>query len=284
MEKIEYNTGLIQESKVLHLSTQTTSCIPLNGAYKSKVAYDVRGYLNMDGDDSIEYVTVEMPYAVLTNSNYIVNENNNKLVVTWGGSTNTYTLILGNYTVSTFTALLYTYLPSASGWTITTNSTTNTYTFSLSTGAFSFLGTSTCDYIIGFSGTVSSVANTIIMSRTYCFLPIPRFIIHCNILNDGINLGTNSSVACSDVLASIPNTARNNGQVIYENNSGSFLVKNLNIGNIEISITDDNNRLINFLGISSYFQLKFTIFRRYIQKPMRFNQLADYINKTTNFE
>lgn len=279
MEKIEYGNDLIKDSKVLHLSTQTTGSILLNGSYKSKASYDVRGYLNFENDDSIEYITVQMPYAVMCNSNYIVNEYNNTLIVTWGGSTNTYTLTQGNYSVSTFITHLYTFLPSASGWTITANSTTNVFTFSLSTGNFSFLGTSTCDYIIGFSGTTSSTANTLTMPRTYNFLPIPRFIIHCNILNDGIILGTNSVIAGSDILASVPNVARNNGQVIYESPTTEFLVKNLNFGMITITITDDNNRPINFNGVSSYFQLKFNIFRKYIKKPLRFEQLAEYINK-----
>jgi hypothetical protein len=98
-------------------------------------------------------------------------------------------------------------------------------------------------------------------------------------LNDGIILGTNSNAAGSDILASVPNVARNNGQVIYENPSGEFVVRNLSFPVITISITDDNNRLINFNGVSSYFVLKFNIFRRYIKKPMRFEQLAEHINK-----
>jgi hypothetical protein len=67
--------------------------------------------------------------------------------------------------------------------------------------------------------------------------------------------------------------------VVYENNASEFLVKNLALGLITISITDDNGRLINFNGVSSYFVLKFNIFRRYIKKPMRFERLVDYINK-----
>jgi hypothetical protein len=82
MEKIEYGNDLIKDSKVLHLSTQTTGSILLNGSYKSKASYDVRGYLNFENDDSIEYITVQMPYAVMCNSNYIVNEYNNTLIVT----------------------------------------------------------------------------------------------------------------------------------------------------------------------------------------------------------
>ena len=65
MEKINYIGGLVKDSKVIHISTQTSSSILLNGSYKSKCEYDVRGYLNFDDDESIEYVTVQMPYAVM---------------------------------------------------------------------------------------------------------------------------------------------------------------------------------------------------------------------------
>ena len=65
METISYTNQIIKDTKVLHLSTQTTSCILLNGSMKSKAAYDVRGYLNFENDDSIEYITLQMPYVVM---------------------------------------------------------------------------------------------------------------------------------------------------------------------------------------------------------------------------
>lgn len=283
MDKIEFNSELVKDTKVLHLSTQTTSSVLLNGSYKSKATYDVRGYLNFDNDDSIEYITLQMPYAVMCNSNYIVNEYNNLLsVTTYSGvtpTTATYTLTQGNYSLSTFTALLKTYLTTGNGWTITSDATTNKYTFANGlVTSFTFNAASTCDYIIGFSGDTSG-ATTLTMPRSYNFLPIPRFVIHCNILSDGIILGTNSNVASSDVLATIPNVSRNNGQIIYENNSSEFMVRNLNWTSLTISITDDNNRLINFNGVSSYFVLKFNIFRRNIKKPMKFENLVEHINK-----
>lgn len=279
MEKIEYGE-LIKDTKVLHLSTQTTGSIPLNGSMKSKVAYDVRGYLDFENDDSIEYVTVQMPYAVLSNSNYMLNQYNNKLAMTINGSNYLYTLTLGNYTAQTFKTMVLALLPS--GFTMDYSLITNKYTFTY-TSNFSLNSGSTCDYIIGFSGTESaSLAGAIYSltcSRSYNFLPIPRFIIHCNILNDGIILGTNSALAGSDIIASVPNNSKSNGQIVYENIASEFIVKTYNFGQLVITITDDNNREIDFLGISSYFQLKFNIFRRSIKKPMKFHSLAEHINK-----
>jgi hypothetical protein len=44
----------------------------LNGDYKSKALYDLRDIVNFANDDTIDFVEVSMPYAVITNSNYIV--------------------------------------------------------------------------------------------------------------------------------------------------------------------------------------------------------------------
>lgn len=280
METIEYRNDLLKDTKILHLSTQTTSCIPLNGSMKSKVAYDVRGYLDFENDESIEYITVQMPYAVMSNSNYMLNQYNNKLFMTINGLDYLYNLTLGNYTAQSFKTLVLSYLPS--GFTMDYSQITNKYTFTYS-APFSLNLGSTCDYIIGFSGTeTAALVNTtytLVCSKSYNFLPIPRFIIHCNILNDGIILGTNSILAASDIIASIPNNSKSNGQIVYENIASEFVLKTYNIAQIVITITDDNNREIDFLGISSYFQLKLNIFRRSIKRPMRFHNLVDYATK-----
>lgn len=280
METIEYGE-LIKDTKVLHLSTQTTSCIPLNGSMKSKAAYDVRGYLNFENDDTIEYITLQVPYVVMSNSNYIVNQYNNTLRIYVNNEFYyLYTLPLGNYTAATFRTLLLSVMPT--GFALTYNTTVNKYTFTFNQ-PFSLMVGSTCDYIIGFSGTETATLDgalyTLTCSRAFNFLPIPRYVIHCNILNDGIILGTNSTMGASDILATIPNVSKPNGQLVYENIASEFVVKNLNFGQIVITITDDNNREIDFLGISSYFLLKFNIFRRSLKKPMKFQSLAEYINK-----
>lgn len=278
---VEYGS-LVKDTKVLHLSTQTTGCILLNGSMKSKAAYDVRGFLNFENDDSIEYVTLQLPYVVMSNSNYIVNAYNNKLYYDASGISYEGTISPGNYTVATFRTALLGFLPN--GFTITYDTTINRYLFSYN-APFSFKTGSTCDYIIGFTGTENAVLNgstyQLRPSRAFNFLPIPRYVIHCNLLSDGIILGTNSTLASSDILATIPNVSKPNGQLVYENIASEFMVKVSNIGQIVITITDDNNREIDFNGISSYFQIKFNIFRKGVKKPMKFGDLVEHISRTT---
>lgn len=282
MTDIQYTNYLVKESKTIHISTQTTTSQNLNGSMKSKVSYDVRGYLNFEDDASIEYITLEMPYAVMCNSNYIVNQYNNTLVVLYNSVLSTYTLTQGNYNSTTFIAHLQTFLTTGNGWSITLNTTNNKFSFSNTLASFTLKAETTCDYIIGFSGDTSSSLTslyTLTCPRSCNFLPIPRFLLHCNLLNDGIMLGTLGTQSSSDILASIPNVSKNNAQIIYENNNSEFMIKAQNIGNIILTITDDNNREIDFQGISSYFVLKFNIFRYAIKKPMKFDQLVDTINR-----
>lgn len=252
---------------------------------KSKAKYDLRSYVDFENDDTIEYVTVSLPYAVITNSNYIVNQNNNKLSISYNGNTYNYYFEYGNYTVNSFISALYSFLP-ASVWSITNSSLNNKFTIGFKSFQFTLNADSTCDYILGFSGNTSSSSTkvgdyyTLTCPRSCNFLPIPRFVIHCDIINNGIILGANSAVAASDILMTIPNTSKLNTQIIYENNEGEFLLKNTNINSITITITDDNNREIDFNGLSSYFILRFNIFRRGIVKPMNFKKLLNFVNKS----
>jgi len=305
METIQASTLLIKDTLVLHLNSQGSSAIVLNGDYKSKLFYDLRNYLDFENDDSIEYVTCSMPYAVITNSNYIVNDYNNQMTITIIVSfvltyTFPFTLAHGNYTKTSW----ITYINSLFSdpitfpnqyFILTGDSVTNKFTISVTaafTGTYGsaywgMIAPTTCDYIFGFSTSFLTDAPSFTMPRCFNFLPIPRFLFHANILSNGLTISNGSSsslgssINSSDILAAIPNVAKLNSQIIYENNSSEFMVKTqVNMSGLEIRITDDDNRLINFNGISCYYDLKFNIYRRAIKKPQKFNALVKTIQET----
>lgn len=281
-ETIQYGE-LLKDSIQLHLSTQEDACILLNGSFRSKAYYDIRSYIDFENDDTIEFITLQMPYAVITNSNYIISTRNNTLKVQYGGNTYTYTIPSGNYTVSQFISYLATnILTSLLGFTITFNTTTNCMKVVYSGGGtWGFVSGTTCDYNMGFSGSITSSTNTIIMPYPVDFLPIPRFIFHCNLLNDGLLLTTNSKVGATDVIASIPNNAKLGSQIIYENNASEFLLRNITTNGITITITNDNSQEIDFNNIACYFVLRFNVFRRSIKRPLKFNSLIEKIKNKT---
>lgn len=280
MNNITYTNETIKDTKLLHLSTQGSSGTILNGDYKSNARYNLKNYLDFENDDTVDYITVSMPYAVITNSNYIINETNNILNISINNTPIKYTFDYGNYTATTF----ITHFISIAGnnWLLSIDTITNKFNLINKTSQFTLLNSS-IDYILGYSGEIisSPIANNqyqIIMPRACNFLPVARFNVKCDVINCGMLLNNNSTY--SDILMSIPNVSKLNSQIVYENNEQEFLLKNYNINTITISIQDDNGNYINFNGISSYFVLRFNIYRKGLLKPLKFNDLVEHINST----
>lgn len=285
MEKIEYSE-LVKDTLTLHLNTQADCCIPLNGTKKSKSFYDLKNYIDFENDDSIEYVTMSMPYAVICNSNYIFYEGNTTIRVVIGGSSYyTFSVPFGNYNVMTFMSWLNSVLNVAPYNIATTfSSITNKYTFTYSgttAGIWGFDIGTTCDYNMGFVSSLYGTYPTVVTTTSpYAvdFLPIDRYIIHCNVLSNGLMLTTNSKVSSCDIIASIPNNARLNSQIIYQNTTDSYLVRSISNNGIVITVTNDNNQEIDFNNVSWYFVLQFNVYRRYLKRPMKFESLITAIN------
>jgi len=291
MQKIEAPANIIKDTTTFHLNTQLTTGLVQNGDFKSQVRFDLKNYINLD-DDDVMWATVSLPSCVITNSNFIVNEYNNTLALNYSGATFFTYIPVGNYTRATWV----TYMNGTASsplrndyFTLTSDNVTNKFkitTTALFQSTFpgitwGMTSATTCDYIFGFRTSFSTTATSFIMPRCFNFLPVARFVFHCNILNSGLTLTTNSNVASTDVLAVIPNSSKLNSQIIYENNNNEFLIKsNSHISSIIISITDDDNRLINFNGISCYFDLQFNLFRKSVQKPIKFANLVKQASET----
>jgi len=223
---------------------------------------------------------MSMPYVVLCNSNYIFYEGNSNINIRYGGTSYNFTVPYGNYTVTTFIDFLtQTVFPVGMGATF--SKITNQITFTYSGGGqWGFESGTTCDYNMGFSGSLLTTSTFITAPFVVDFLPIDRYLIHCNVLSNGLNLTTDSRVASCDIIASVPNNARLNSQIVYENVQTEYLVRSISNNGITITITNDNNQEINFNNVSSYFVLQFHIYRKSIMRPLRFAKLIDTIQRT----
>jgi hypothetical protein len=344
-----YEMSDIVETKMLYLSTKSSQCIQLNGDMKSRVSYNLRSYLDYAGDDTIQNITISMPYAILTNSNYLINATNNILNYIVNGATYKASFAYGNYTSDTFMSTFITLLSEISGvgFNISLDQITGKFTISHLYYSFKLLGTSTMNYIIGFSDTVESnisapypqtsfigsiaastniltistsynptvtlaigqyinvydpntntdvvlqvlgitsptsytlsgtigvipIVNSsiftgpnyaIYMLRVCNFLPNPlfRICVENNSIYNGQVLGKDGSASYSNVLASIPNTTKQNTQIVYQNFSDEFSTTPSGQTTLTLAIVDDNNNFVDFNGISSYFQLRIRIYRR----------------------
>jgi hypothetical protein len=272
-------TQLIRDTKTINLSTERTASDLQNGNWKSNTKYDLGAYVDFMNDDTISYITASVPYVVIPNSTYIINENNNRLDISYNGATTSYTFPLGNYNTNTFITQFYQLLPSTS-WNISVDTLASKFVVKYATYPFQFLSSSTINYVVGFNETVTSGTSLVsgfyvaTMPLVYNFLPIPNYVLHMSIVNSGITLGNAGTQSTSDVLLSVPNNGRNNAQTIYESGTDNeFLLRNWDLRNLQLRITDTKNRELNFNGVSSYLTLRFNIYRTMVVRPKKFSDI-----------
>ena len=260
---------LLVETKVYNLSTRSTDCDILNANtdFKSKCSYYFPDLIVRD--ESIEFIQYSIQYAVIPVSYYIINENNNKLVVLQNNITTTYSFPLGNYTARLFMTQFVSTL--GAGWTITLDDVKSQFTIKHASLSFTLLSSSTIDFVIGFTNSVVSTFtggfHTAVMVRPCNFLPLPRI----RITSDELTAG-----GLDNTVITIPNNSRLNGQIVYQNVSNTKLLFRENtLSRFILNFVDDDGNYINFNGISSFFTIEFNIFRKFTPKLPSFNKLVE---------
>lgn len=241
-------------------------------------------------DESIEYIQFSIPYAVIPVSFYSVNQNNNQLnimefILGTADSEiyNDYSFPQGNYNVSTFISQFKTLLGAR--WNLTLNTFDSVFTITNSINAFTLFRNSSVTSVMGFSTDLTSTLvngiHTLKLTRCCNFLPLPRVCIRCNELLTNNNMIGNNNRS-SDLVISIPNNAKPNGQIYYQNTTQiKSLYKGDNLSRIVINITDDDGNFINFNGISSFFVIQFDVFRQYVPKLPSFSNIINMVNSKT---
>ena len=275
--------GLIKETKIYKLSTQSSSGICLNDDtnYKSSFQYQFP-IMNLKEED-IELTCISIPYVSIPVSFYNIDYHNNRLDILMKGVDTTssnfsFYFKSGNYNTNTFMTEFKNNL--FSNWFIKFDNITNCFTIwttNTSIASFDLLSTSTINSMIGFSSTISSTTNQIVLPRSCNFLHTPRIHLRCGELANGYLLGKNTE---SDILLSIPNDSTANGKIVYRNfmNTSSHLDLPF-IQTLTFNFTDENGVLINFNGISSYFEIQLEIYRKRPEKPPTFRNLVKELSK-----
>jgi len=274
--EIATNNNLIKESKQLHLSTQSNAGTLKNGDKRSCIEYYIPNFIQHD--DSIEYIQYSVQSAIIPVSFYTINDNHNSLVVTVSSVTTTYTFPNGNYNATLFIAQFKTLLGAT--FDITLDSATSRFTITNTTSDFTLGANTTIDYIMGFSGNITSSAFTLTMPRVCNFLSLPRINIRCGYLANGVVSSNSISTIDNDVILSVPNNAVPNGQIVYTDGNNSVnIFRGDRLDTFLVCFTDDDGLYIDFNGVSSYFTLQFDIYRKYLVKPDKFSNI---VNKVTS--
>jgi len=271
-------SDLIVDSKTYNLSTRSGSCSLLNGDMKSNVQFDIPDMIHHD--DTIEYIQYSIPYCIIPVSFYTVNDTNNILHLMVNGLDAVVKFENGNYNASYFMQQFKSLLGTNNGWGITFDTINSRFTITNSYYTFTLYGDSSIDYIMGFSNTsVSSLinsVNTLTLSRPCNFLPLPRICLRCPQLSNSGNMKGN--VNSADIIITIPNNSKPNGQIVFENIYSKTFLKADRIERLNIQLTDDDGNFIDFNGISSFFNIQFDIYRKNPEKLPSFAHIQSLAN------
>jgi len=272
--------NLIVETKMFNLSTRGTACNILNEEidYKSKCEYDIRDMIVRD--EQVEYIQFSIPFAIIPVSFFTVNESNNQLTVVVNETINTYTFPQGNYNANTFITQFS--ITLGANYKLSLSSFNNVFTITRTLQDFNFtiLGNSSISSVMGFStdltGILFNTNYTLTCSRCCNFLPLPRITLRCPELANTQMVGSQTS---NDVIITIPNNSKPNGQIYYQNQSNAkLLFRRHELSRFIISLTDDDGNLLNFHGVSSFFTLQFDIYRKFLPKLPSFSNIINSVN------
>ena len=221
-----------------------------NGSFKSDVSISLPD-LHFNERDIVN-VLFSVDHAEVCNSYYLINENNNDIVI----NNIVYSVQFGNYNVNNFITALTSVIPS--GFIITYSSITNKLTFNYTSNFTINAGSASCTIndIIGLGNiNITSSGNSLVMPYVVNFLPLARINFRSNFFKFNNYSTTDNS---TDIFLSLQNSAPPIGVVYYVNQTNTnFIINDMNITVININVTDDNNNLINFNNVDWY--MTFTI-------------------------
>ena len=248
--------SIITDSRQINLSSASAD-IYFNGtSLLSHVGYDFTGLLKDEPD--ILYRQISINNAQIPVSFYVINEYNNTLPYSIAdGPIETLTFPLGNYNATTF---ITTFKSMMIGWNITINKITGLLTFTYSSDFT--LYDSPLYRLLGFTDALSSSTFNILTAPHLCdFSGIRRLSIRSSILRC-LNRDSSTGNYTNDIQV-IPINMPAYGIIKFENISGfKNIIQNRALDQLDISIYDDENNLVDFNGCHWNITLQLDIIRK----------------------
>lgn len=248
---------MISISKQINLSsnTATTSNYPKNSSCYFELPNMMKKHEN------VKYITLGISHAEIPVSFYIINDNNNKLVINLN-NTGDYEFILtnGNYNANSFKTMLLSVL--GLGWNISLSQSTGKYTLTYDVVFHEFIINgylSTCNIIMGFNKNQYHYSSSLSLTLPFpCnFLGTSKINIKSSTLQldnlDSVNKGHSSTIT------SISNSAELYGIILYTNqNNFKNIIYNDFLNGIDINITDENGIALDFNGVDWFISIEIT--------------------------
>jgi hypothetical protein len=254
------NEKLRTQSKMINISA--SSCDQMfNDSKNSNGIWTIPNFISHD--ENVEHIYFSVEHAEIPNSFYLINENNNILYMLVYGIVIYYTIPVGNYNVSSLLSKLETLLPSSIGLNydyrtskITFNSSNYFEVKALNTTISRIMGLDkTTDMIPTYS---ESLAEYILeCPYVVCFLPTARINFRSSLLSLE-NFQSNDK--SSNVFLSLQNNSQQNSMILYNNQSNlKYHIDVNNLSTLDIQVTDDSNRLLDFNNVNWFLCLRVDI-------------------------
>jgi hypothetical protein len=213
--------------------------------------------------------TIEMRMSIVNAqipiSWYLINSNNNKIIITVNSVTTTYYFKHGNYNINSFITEWNNSI--GPGWVLTFDSVTNKIKF-VYTSNFIFTDTdpNTLFPIIGFNSGTTYTSSSFSLTSPFCvnFAGITSIKVKSSTFNLG-NLDSYKK-GKSRTLASIPVNSVGSGYILYHNYTQySNIFKNYELSTIGIEIQDDFLNYIDFNNVDWSMTLQIDVIGEIIQ-------------------
>jgi hypothetical protein len=263
------NNNIFSESILINLNSKDG--YKINGTMNSNIIFPVNGLLT--DDNSVLYSEVGLISAQIPRSFNTINSINN--ILDYSLNSIVYQIIItpGNYNANSFITQLNTqFLKNSHTFTITINQSTGLLNFSHSLYNFIFYNTSTILSILGFTSSISSNLNNLL-------LPYPLNLLGqttIKIISRQLNCN-NYDTESANMLVSIPVNVPNYSIINYENKTNHL--NNLKIrwlDYIDILMLDQNNYYLDFQNIDFIITLRLI---KYRYKNFPSYSLIDHLHK-----
>jgi len=237
------------ENFQLHLSSNFADKI-----YSNNNA-DTEFYLPLIEIPSQYHLHVNVVHASIPFTFYNINSSNNVLNYSIEGTNYSFIIAQGNYNVVNLKDYLMSNLP---GFIITYSPITNKYTFTQNYYGFSFLNTSTCLNILGFSQqTITSNGTSLTSTQSVNLNPIRCVCICSDLPSSNISLNSKNK---NNILCSIPITTQPNSIITYLNHNNFKINTYANVlSSIRIQLMDQDGNLLNLNGTNWSMTIQFDV-------------------------
>jgi hypothetical protein len=237
------------ENFQLHLSSNFADKI-----YSNNNA-DTEFYLPLIEIPSQYHLHINVVHASIPFTFYNINSSNNVLNYSIEGTNYSFIIAQDNYNVVNLKDYLMSNLP---GFIITYSPITNKYTFMQDYYGFSFLNTSTCLNILGFSQqTITSNGTSLTSTQSVNLNPIRCVCICSDLPSSNISLNSKNK---NNILCSIPITTQPNSIITYLNHNNFKINTYANVlSSIRIQLMDQDGNLLNLNGTNWSMTIQFDV-------------------------